>query len=211
MLIRWSTNVDSRNRLMAATRMEVGDILRADIMRTYDYLQGSGLRRAVNCLRSPGVQAVIVFRFGQWLDLQASLLKLPLQPVYFVLNGLVKIMWGIELPRSATIGPGFYIGHFGGITIAPGATIGSNCNISQHITIGLSGQGEKAGVPTIGDNVYLAPGARVFGKISIGNNVKIGANAVVYKDIPDNAVVVLEPGFKIVSYKGNRGLAENEI
>ena len=51
--------------------------------------------------------------------------------------------------------------------------------------------------------VYLAPGARVFGKISIGNNVKIGANAVVYKDIPDNAIVVLDPGFKIVSYKGN--------
>jgi len=153
------------------------------------------------------VQAVIVFRFGQWLDSPRSLLKLPLQPVYFVLNGLVKIMWGIELPRSATIGPGFYIGHFGGITIAPGVTIGSNCNISQDLTIGLSGQGEKAGVPTIGDNVYLAPGARVFGKISIGNNVKIGANAVVYKDIPDNAIVVLEPGFKIVSYKGNRSSA----
>ena len=61
----------------------------------------------------------------------------------------------------------------------------------------------RAGVPTIGDNVYLGPGARVFGKISIGNNVKIGANAVVYKDIPDNAIVVLDPGFEIVSYKGN--------
>lgn len=178
--------------------------MRADIMRTYDYLQGSRLRRAVNCLRSPGVQAVIVFRFGQWLDLQAWLLRLPLYPLYFVLNGLVKIVWGIELPRSATIGPGLYIGHFGGITIAPGAVIGGNCNISQQITIGLSGQGERAGVPTIGDNVYLAPGARVFGKISVGNNVKIGANAVVYQDVPDNAIVALEPGFRIVSYKGNR-------
>jgi serine O-acetyltransferase len=204
MLIRWSTNVDSRNRLMAATRMEVRDILRADILRTYDYLQGGRLRRTVNCLRSPGVQAVIIFRFGQWLDSPPSFLKLLLQPAYFVLNGLVKIMWGIELPRSATIGPGFYIGHFGGITIAPDVVIGSNCNISQDLTIGLSGQGEKAGVPTIGDNVYLAPGARVFGKIAIGNNVKIGANAVVYKDIPDNAIVALDPGFKIVSYKGNR-------
>jgi serine O-acetyltransferase len=204
MLIRWSNYADSRDRLGATA--EVTGALRADILRTYEYLQGSRLRRTVNCLRSPGVQAVIVFRFGQWLDLRSSLSKLLLQPVYFVLNGLVKIMWGIELPRSATIGPGFYIGHFGGITIAPGVTIGRNCNISQHITIGLSGQGEKAGVPAIGDNVYLAPGARVFGKISIGNNVKIGANAVIYKDIPDNAIVVLEPGFKIVSYKGNRSL-----
>lgn len=184
--------------------VEVKGALRADIMRTYDYLQGGRLRRAINCLRSPGVQAVVVFRFGQWLDSQPSLLRLPLQPIYFVLNGLVKIIWGIELPRSATIGPGLYIGHFGGITIAPGVAIGRNCNLSQQITIGLSGQGGKAGVPTIGDNVYLAPGARVFGKISIGNNVKIGANAVVHKDIPDDAIVVSEPGFKIVSYKGNR-------
>jgi len=191
--------------LRRKTTVEVRGVLRADIMRTYEYLQGGRLRRAVNCLRSPGVQAVIVFRFGQWLDSQPSLLKVLLQPIYFVLNGLIQIMWGIELPRSATIGPGFYIGHFGGITIAPGAIIGRNCNISQDLTIGLSGQGEKAGVPTIGDNVYLAPGARVFGKISIGNNVKIGANAVIYKDIPDNAIVVLDPGFKIVSYKGNHG------
>lgn len=153
----------------------------------------------------------MVFRFGQWMDSQPVLLRLLLHSIYFFLNGLVQIMWGIELPRSATIGPGLYIGHSGGIVIAPGVTIGRNCNLSQHITIGLSGQGEKAGVPTIGDNVYLAPGARVFGKISIGNNVKIGANAVIYKDIPDNAVVVLDPGFKIVSYKGNRSSGASKI
>ncbi len=202
MLIRWSNDADSRNRLEAVT---MGGELWADILRTYEYLQGGRLRRTVNCLRSPGVQAVIVFRFGQWLDSQASLLKLLLHPIYFVLNGLVQIMWGIELPRSATIGPGFYIGHFGGITIAPGVTIGRDCNISQDLTIGLSGQGEQAGVPTIGNNVYIGPGARIFGRISIGNNVKIGANAVIYKDVPDNAIVVLDPGFKIVSYKGNHG------
>jgi serine O-acetyltransferase len=190
---------------------DAGGVLRADIARTYEYLQGGRLRRVVNCLRTPGVQAVIVFRFGQWLDSQPVLLKLLLQPIYFVLNGLVQIVWGIELPRSAAIGPGLYIGHFGGIIIAPGVTIGRNCNLSQHITIGLSGQGEKAGVPTIGDNVYIAPGAQVFGKISVGNNVKIGANAVIYRDIPDNAIAVLDPGFRIVSYKGNRGLEKDEI
>ena len=203
MLTRESSYTDSRDRSEARSTAGVKGALRADILRTYEYLQGSRLRRAVNCLRSPGVQAVIVFRFGQWLYRQPSLLKRLLRPSYFFLNGLVQVMWGIELPRSARIGPGLYIGHFGGITIAPGVVIGRNCNLSQQITVGLSGQGENAGVPTIGDNVYLAPGARIFGKISIGNNVKIGANAVVYKDIPDNAVVVLDPGFKIVSYKGN--------
>ena len=196
--------------LEAITVAEVKGALRADFMRTYGYLQGGRLRRIVNCLRSPGVQAMIVFRFGQWLDSQPSLLRLGVQPIYFVLHGLVQILWGIDLSRFATIGAGLYIGHFGGITIAPGVTIGRNCNLSQHNTIGLSGQGEKAGVPTIGDNVYIAPGAQLFGKISIGNNVKIGANAVIYKDIPDNAIVVLDPGFKIVSFKGNRSLEENK-
>ncbi len=70
--------------------------------------------------------------------------------------------------------------------------------------MGVSGKGEKRGVPIIGDNVYIAPGAKIFGKIKIGNNVKIGANAVVYKNIPDNAIVVLESGFKIMSPKEKR-------
>jgi serine O-acetyltransferase len=51
--------------------------------------------------------------------------------------------------------------------------------------------------------VYFAPGVRVFGRIRVGNDVKIGANAVVYKDVPDQAVVVLDPGFRIVAMSGN--------
>jgi serine O-acetyltransferase len=59
------------------------------------------------------------------------------------------------------------------------------------------------GCPVIGDNVYIAPGAKVFGKIRIGDNVKIGANAMVFKNFLDNAVAVMDPGFRIISYKGN--------
>jgi len=55
----------------------------------------------------------------------------------------------------------------------------------------------------IGDDVYIGPGARLFGRIRIGKNVKIGPNVVVSEDIPDNAVVVLDPGFRIISYAGN--------
>jgi len=168
------------------------------------------VRRVLGCLRSPGVQTIVVFRFGHWLLRQPKPLRLFLEPVYLVLNGLIQIAWGIELPRSAHIGRGLYIGHFGGITISPGAIIGERCSLSHNVTIGISGQAEKAGVPIIGDDVYIAPGARLFGKISIGNNVKIGANTVIHKDIPDNAIVVLDPGFKIVSYKGNRRLDGTE-
>ena len=82
--------------------------------------------------------------------------------------------------------------------------IGEDCNLSQSVTIGVDGDGDRRGVPIIGNDVYIAPGARVIGRIRIGNNVKIGANAVVHRDIPDNAVVALDPGFRIISMKGNR-------
>jgi len=177
-------------------------ILSADILRTYDYVQGGKLRRIVSCARTPGVHAVIVFRFGQWLLERHIMVRIFLDPLYLILNSLIQTMWGIELPRTAKIGPGLYIGHFGGITVSGKAIIGSNCNIAQNVTIGVGGSGEKRGVPTIGNDVRIAPGARLFGKITIGNGARIGANAVIYKDIPDNAIVVLDPGFKIISYGG---------
>jgi serine O-acetyltransferase len=181
----------------------MGTLLRADIARSYEMATGGRLQKIVQCARAPGVHAVIVFRYGQWARRRSLLFRIVLDPVYLLQNSLIKILWGIELPRSAQIGAGLYIGHFGGITISPAAVIGLNCTMSQGITIGISGSGERRGVPTIGNDVYIAPGARLFGKIAIGNNVKIGANAVIHRDIPDNAVVVLDPGYKIISYKGN--------
>ena len=94
-----------------------------------------------------------------------------------------------------------YIGHFGGIIVSGGAKIGEYCNLSQGVTIGFAGRGEKRGCPTIGDRVYVATGAKVLGAITIGNDVAIGANAVVAKDLPDNAVAVGVPA-KIISYDG---------
>ena len=75
-----------------------------------------------------------------------------------------------------------------GIVIAGGAKIGRNVTISHQVTIGRS----RGGAPIIGDNVYIGPGAKIFGDIKVGNNVNIGANCVVFQDIPDNSTVVLE-------------------
>ncbi len=176
--------------------------LRADIRRTYDYLEGSQAMKALHCARSPGVHTMVVYRFGQWFGGQSLLVRLFLEPVFLLLQLAIHVCWGIELPRAARIGPGLYIGHFGGITISRDAVIGSNCNISQNVTIGVAGTGAGRGVPTIGDNVYIGPGARIFGKIRVGSNVQIGANAVVHADIPDDADVVLDPGFHILSFSG---------
>ncbi|MES2126787.1 MAG: serine acetyltransferase [Pseudomonadota bacterium] len=176
---------------------------RADFQRYYFYSSGHPLLRMLRCWCAPGLQAIAVMRFGQWSRKRILPLRLVCDPLYLVLQALVKIVWGIEVPRGTQIGRGFYIGHFGGINISSTAVLGKNCNISQGITIGVSGYGDKKGVPIIGDNVYIAPGARLFGKISIGHNAKIGANTVIHDDIPDNAVVVLDPGYRILSFKGN--------
>jgi serine O-acetyltransferase len=178
--------------------------LRADIRRAYEVAEGSHVQRVLACCRSAGVQAMIVYRFGQWALMQPNWARWVLDPVYVLLNFVIKAIWGIELSRYARIGAGLHISHFGGITVSPLAEIGKYCNLSQSISISTGLSGEREGAPIVGDDVYIAPGARLFGRIRVGNNVKVGANAVVYRDIPDNAVVVLDPGFKIVSYKGNR-------
>jgi len=179
-------------------------MVKKDILRTYDLEKGTKFRRIIGCYRSPGVHAIVIFRFGQWLKQKNILIRILLEPFYLLLYHRIRSKWGIEIPRSAQLGEGFYIGHSGGITISGSAVFGKNVNISQQVTVGVAGQGDKRGVPIIGDNVYIAPGAVLFGKIKIGNNVKIGANAVISKDIPDNAIAVLDPGFKIISYKGNK-------
>jgi len=176
-------------------------ILREDILRTYTLVSGNKLKKIIGCYRSPGVHAIVNVRFDHWIKKKNIVFKLILLPMYQMQYYLIRTRWGIEIPAAAQIGKGFYIGHFGGIIISSSAKIGENVNISQQVTIGISGNGDKRGCPVIGDNVYIAPGAKIFGKITIGNNVKIGANAVVYKDIPDNVTVVLDPGMKILPNK----------
>ena len=182
----------------------------ADARRTYAYLTGGRLRRLLGCALSPGVQAAVVYRFGKWASCQTNSARVLLDPLYFVLSMTIRVLWGIDLPRGALIGPGLYIAHFGGIILSPDVVIGANCNLSHDVTIGLSGQGPECGCPTIGDNVYFAPGAKVFGPITIGNNVKIGANAVIHSDIPDNAVAVAG-NFRIISMGGNRTTAKLKV
>jgi serine O-acetyltransferase len=125
-----------------------------------------------------------------------------LYPVARAMYRRYMFKFGISIPYQTPIGSGFYIGHFGGIVVSSGATIGANCNISQGVTIGQINRGAKKGTPHIGDNVYIGPGAKVLGHISIGNNVAIGANAVVINDVPDNAVVVGVPA-RLISHDGS--------
>lgn len=85
-----------------------------------------------------------------------------------------------------------------GIVIAGGTKVGKNVTISHQVTIGRS----RNLVPEIGDNVYIGPGAKIFGGIKVGKNVRIGANCVVFQDVPDNATVVLEKPRIIIKEQG---------
>jgi|GEM_PF-2308922 len=181
-----------------------------DIKAQFDLYGGrSRLRKLLRCLGTPGVQAMTTFRFGTWLISQPVGVRFLLHPFYAVLHTLVLVFWGIDMERGATIGPGLYIGHFGGINISSAATLGSHCFISQGVTVGVAGQGERRGAPRIGDNVYIAPGARLFGKITVGDNSKVGANCVVHKDIPAGATVVTSGGCEILSIYGQRIQSES--
>jgi serine O-acetyltransferase len=144
---------------------------------------------------NPAVWALVWFRFGSWLYRESTprlwrwILGIPYRLVY----AFIEVFLGMHLDPSATIGPGLYIGHAGGIHINPEAVIGANCNLTHHTTIGTSAMGRQ-GAPVIGNNVYIGTGATIIGKIVIGDGVRVAANTLVISNIPDGATVMGVPG-----------------
>ena len=113
---------------------------------------------------------------------------------------LIFLIYNSKIPYQAKIGRESTFGYGGmGVVIHSKSIIGENCTICQQVTIG-GGNSRFPGVPVIGNNVYIAKGSIVMGGITIGNNVTIGANAVVTKPVPDNAIVAGVPA-KILRIK----------
>ncbi|MEO7106529.1 MAG: serine acetyltransferase [Rhodoferax sp.] len=140
-----------------------------------------------------GFWAMVVYRFGRWrYGIKSPILRKPFSVLYKVLFKFIQILTGIELPCETVVGPGFVIDHFGGIVISGYARFGSNCRIRNGVVVGLKNVSDPC-APQMGDNVDIGAGAKVLGNISIGNNVAIGANAVVTCDVPDNYIAVGVP------------------
>ena len=161
-------------------------VIKADIGR-FSSDGRNRLRTLLAALLSQGFQAVLTYRFFNWL----RRCGIPGQPLRFFCERFIEITCGISIPAACRIGPGFRIHHFGGIIFHPTAAIGSNFTCYHGVTIGDRGGHGRAA--TLGDNVVAGAGAKIIGEIMIGNNVLIGANAVVNKDVPDNTVVVGSP------------------
>jgi len=135
-------------------------LYRSDISRYTEYSQDSSVKQL---LMQQGLWALLPYRIGQYL----YSINPPNPIIRFCLlliviwQKITEIMTGISIPYTAKIGPGFYIGHFGGIILNGNAEIGEQCNISQGVTIGVSGRGTKRGVPKIGNRVYIGANVTV--------------------------------------------------
>lgn len=111
----------------------------------------------------------------------------------------VKMGWDIPIN---TFGPGLRINHFGLIVVNANVRIGAFCDIHQGVNIGQHGESQWD-VPTIGENVWIGPGAKIFGKIHIASRCVIGANAVVNKSFEEENITIAGIPAKKVADKGN--------
>lgn len=163
------------------------------------YKAYSGKSTLVLFCTTQGLWALFVYRASNSIfrSKLSIIIKKPLLLLSIIFQKWIEIITGISIPYSCTIGHSFYIGHFGGIIINSKAKIGDNCNISQGVTIGVSGRGSKRGVPVLGNNIYIGANAVLAGKISIGSNCVVAANSLVIETISDNSTVIGVPAIVI--------------
>ena len=140
-----------------------------------------------------GFWVMVVYRYGRWrYRVRPAIVRKFFSLIYHVLYKFVQIITGIQLPCEVDVGRNFIIDHFGGILISGYAKFGDNCRVRNGVVIGILRVGEKS-APIIGNNVDIGVGAKLLGPIRIGDNVLIGANAVVVRDVPDNSIIMAVP------------------
>jgi serine O-acetyltransferase len=142
-------------------------------------------------LTYPGVKAVILHRITNFF----SVAKFHL--IARIISQFSRFLTGIEIHPAAKIGKNFFVDHGMGVVIGETSEIGDNVTIYHMVTLGgispsinSDNQRQVKRHPTLKDNVVIGSGAQVLGPITVGENAKVGANAVVTKDVPANAVMV---------------------
>ena len=144
----------------------------------------------------PGFQAVAVYRIGVWLRGVHPLARRVIRPFYRVAHIFIRNVYTIELTSEAKVGRRLWIAHQGGIVIHSQSEIGDDCMIRQNVTIGQISQNPPEGerkAPRIGHNVQIGAGAVILGGIDIGDDARIGPNAVVMTDVPAGATAFAPP------------------
>lgn len=148
----------------------------------------------------PGLHAVWGHRLAHWL--WAHNLRL----IARWISQLMRAFTGIEIHPGATIGPNLFIDHGMGVVIGETAEVGSCVTLYHGVTLGGTSLNKGKRHPTLEDNVVVGAGAKILGAITVGENSRIGANAVVVRPVPPNSVVVGVPG-QVVMRSQPRGLS----
>lgn len=176
----------------------VRDLIKADLYRYYGrYSFGLLCKNMLNANRG--------FRYSFWLRLCNS--RNPLIRIMAkLMHRRLSTRYQIQIPPNTRIGPGLYLGHGTAIIVNETAVIGKNCNLSHFVTIG-SNSGKSA---IIGDNVYIGPNTCIIEQVNIGNDVTIGAGAVVIKDVPPTVTVAGNPA-RIISTKEPGRFVTNRV
>lgn len=154
------------------------------------------------------------FRFSVWLRIcncarRKKITKYLLLPFAKVVYNHYRHKFGYDISYGIDIGPGLMLCHFGGVVVTA-SKIGKNATISHGCTIGMRIKEGKKIFPVIGDALYMAPGSKIVGDVTIGDNVAIGTNAVVLTSMTDNSIAVGIPA-KAVSYSGAGDYVANRI
>jgi serine O-acetyltransferase len=137
-----------------------------------------------------GFWALLVYRFGHArFVIRNRYLRLPWTLVYIVMNKFVEVFCGITIGATSVIGRRLCIEHHGGIVVHGAAVIGDDCLIRHGVTLGNAGRADPMGAPRIGNRVEIGAGAKILGRVSVGDDAIIGANAVVTRDVPEGAIV----------------------
>jgi serine O-acetyltransferase len=161
--------------------------IKEDIRCVFD--RDPAARNAFEVLTTyPGLHALLFHRFAH------GLWKYGLRWLARVISSIGRWFTGIEIHPGAVIGRRFFIDHGMGVVIGETAEIGDDCTLYHGVTLGGTSWEKGKRHPTLKNNVVVGAGAKVLGPIVIGEGARIGSNAVVVKDVPDNATVVGVPG-----------------
>ena len=145
----------------------------------------------------PGVHAVLIHRLSHWLW------NINLCWLARLISTIARWLTGIEIHPGATIGRCFFIDHGMGVVIGETAVIGDDCTLYHGVTLGGTSWKKGKRHPTLGNDVVVGAGAKVLGPIEIGDGARIGSNAVVVKEVPENTTLVGVPG-RLVSPVADR-------
>ncbi len=142
-----------------------------------------------------GFHALVYHRIAHFFQ------KCHLKMIARLISQFGRFMTGVEIHPAAKIGSGLFIDHGMGIVIGETAEVGDNCTIYHNATLGGTGKDSGKRHPTIGNNVLISSGAKILGPFKVGDNSRIGANAVVLQEVEPDSTVIGVPG-RVVRRKG---------